>query len=186
MNPGKIVRPPRMDDATLFRFPPAHRTLALDTGARLVGVERAERSADRRAERARQRRRSGARVRQGGRDVQQQRPLPQVRRRHDVPELSRHARRDPPDARSRQHAAARAVGRSSATTFASDAVRDALDLCVSCKGCRRECPTGVDMARMKIEFQHQWQREHGVPLRDRLIAYLPRWAPLAVARRAAR
>ena len=44
MNPGKIVRAPRMDDATLFRFPPDYRTLPLDTGARLVGVERAERS----------------------------------------------------------------------------------------------------------------------------------------------
>jgi Fe-S oxidoreductase len=58
-------------------------------------------------------------------------------------------------------------------------VREALDLCVSCKGCRRECPTGVDMARMKIEFQYQWQRKHGLPVRDRLVASLPRWAPFA-------
>ena len=63
--------------------------------------------------------------------------------------------------------------------FASEAVREALDLCVSCKGCRRECPTGVDMAKMKIEFQHQWQRAHGLPLKERAIAYLPRWAPWA-------
>src|SRR5689334_3786302 len=60
--------------------------------------------------------------------------------------------------------------------FESAAVRDALDLCVSCKGCRRECPTGVDMARMKIEFQYQWRRKHGMPIRDGLIARLPRWA----------
>ena len=60
--------------------------------------------------RARQRRRHHRRLRQGRRDVQQQRPLPQVRRRHHVPELPRHARRAAPDARPRQHAAARAVG----------------------------------------------------------------------------
>ncbi len=63
--------------------------------------------------------------------------------------------------------------------LASEAVRDALDLCVSCKGCRRECPTGVDMARMKIEFRHHWQKAHGLGFAQRLIANLPRWAPWA-------
>ena len=37
-----------------------------------------------------------------------------------------------------------------------------MDLCVSCKGCRRECPTGVDMAKMKIEFLHHWRKVHGL------------------------
>ncbi|HEX8740587.1 MAG TPA: 4Fe-4S dicluster domain-containing protein, partial [Casimicrobiaceae bacterium] len=64
-------------------------------------------------------------------------------------------------------------------TVAAPEVRDALELCVGCKGCRRECPTGVDMARMKIEFLHQWHAAYGSKLRDRLIASLPRWAPLA-------
>ena len=45
-------------------------------------------------------------------------------------------------------------GQLGAEGFVSDAVREAFELCVSCKGCRRECPTGVDMARMKIEFLH--------------------------------
>ena len=55
----------------------------------------------------------------------------------------------------------------------SQHVHDALALCVSCKGCKRECPTGVDMARMKIEVEHQRARRFGVSRRDRLIAELP-------------
>src|SRR6185503_12004836 len=42
-----------------------------------------------------------------------------------------------------------------------------------------ECPTGVDMAKMKVEFLHHYRARHGVPLRDRLVAYLPRYAALA-------
>ena len=130
-----------------------------------------------------QRRRRHRRLRQGRRDVQQQRPLPQVRRRHDVPELSRHARRAAPDARPRQHAAPGAVGPARrADALTSDAVHDALDLCVGCKGCKRDCPTGVDMARMKIEFLAHYKARHGHTLQDRLIAAPARLRRLAEPR----
>jgi Fe-S oxidoreductase len=63
--------------------------------------------------------------------------------------------------------------------LASEEMLETMQLCVSCKGCRRECPTGVDMAKMKIEVLAAANRRRGVPLRDKLIAYLPRYAPYA-------
>ncbi|MEM7425323.1 MAG: FAD-linked oxidase C-terminal domain-containing protein [Pseudomonadota bacterium] len=62
--------------------------------------------------------------------------------------------------------------------FTSGEMGESLKLCVSCKACKRECPTGVDMARMKIEVQSARVRKHGLNLHDRLIAYLPRYAPM--------
>jgi FAD/FMN-containing dehydrogenase/Fe-S oxidoreductase len=63
--------------------------------------------------------------------------------------------------------------------FASRALYETMDLCVGCKGCRRECPTGVDMARMKVEFLSHYKARHGHTLKDRLIAGLPDYAQTA-------
>jgi FAD/FMN-containing dehydrogenase/Fe-S oxidoreductase len=60
--------------------------------------------------------------------------------------------------------------------LASEAVHEAMDLCVGCKGCKRECPTGVDMAKMKVEFLHHYKSKNGYTLKDKLIAHLPDYA----------
>ncbi len=61
----------------------------------------------------------------------------------------------------------------------SDAMADTMKLCVSCKACRRECPTGVDMARMKIEVLAAQRKKHGLSFADKLVGYLPKYAPKA-------
>jgi Fe-S oxidoreductase len=63
--------------------------------------------------------------------------------------------------------------------FTGQAAYEALDLCVGCKGCKRDCPTGVDMAMMKVEFLHHYKARHGHTLKDRLVARLPDYAGLA-------
>jgi FAD/FMN-containing dehydrogenase/Fe-S oxidoreductase len=54
--------------------------------------------------------------------------------------------------------------------YTSDALHDALQMCVSCKGCKSDCPASVDMATLKAEFEQGWMDHHGTPLASRLIA----------------
>jgi FAD/FMN-containing dehydrogenase/Fe-S oxidoreductase len=58
----------------------------------------------------------------------------------------------------------------------SEVVRESFDLCVSCKGCKRDCPTGVDMAKLKVEFLQHYKAKHGHTLKDRLVGQLPDYA----------
>ncbi len=179
MNPGKIVRSTRMDDTTLFRFKPGYQALpfepALDWSAWNVVGDAATQTT------------SGPGT--GGdpshgyakaiemcnnnghcRKFDAGTMCPSYRVTHDERHLTR----------GRANTLRLALsGQMGANAFTSEEVRQTLDLCVSCKGCKRECPTGVDMARMKIEFLYQWQKQHGVRLKDRLIATLPQWAPWA-------
>jgi len=177
MNPGKIVRPPRMDDATLFRFPPGYAIQpvvpALDWsgfdvqndpvhdtltppgsgGDPAHGLAKAVEMCNNNGH---CRKFDAGTMCPSFRVTRDEKHLTRVRANTLRLALSGHLGED----------------------LGGDAVHDALDLCVSCKGCRRECPTGVDMARMKIEHRHRRRALRGDALRDRLVATLPRWAPL--------
>jgi glycerol-3-phosphate dehydrogenase subunit C len=66
-------------------------------------------------------------------------------------------------------------GELGALPFTDPALAEAMDLCVSCKGCKRECENAVDMATIKIEYLAQRQSRTGPSLRTKLLAGLPRW-----------
>ncbi len=160
MNPGKIVDPPRMDDRTLFRYPPdyAARPLPLPVvldwsaeGGLLTAVERCN---------------DNGACRKSDPGVM----CPSFRATAD----ERHS------TRGRANALRLALtGQLGPDALDAPEMDEAMALCISCKGCKRECPTGVDMARLKLEWLHRRNRRRGVALRERVLAGLPRSAPLA-------
>lgn len=56
--------------------------------------------------------------------------------------------------------------------FDHEEIYEVLDLCLSCKACKSECPSNVDVAKLKAEFLQHYYDEHGIPLRSRLIAHI--------------
>ncbi|ELY50926.1 FAD-binding and (Fe-S)-binding domain-containing protein [Natronolimnohabitans innermongolicus] len=60
-------------------------------------------------------------------------------------------------------------------------VDEVLDLCIGCKGCARDCPSEVDMAKLKTEVMHERHQQHGSSLRDKLFANFDRLAPIGSA-----
>nr|HSZ68098.1 FAD-linked oxidase C-terminal domain-containing protein [Xanthobacteraceae bacterium] len=161
-NPGKIVRAPKFDDRANFRYGPGYRaediTTALDWSAYLGaggGFQGAVEMCNN----------NGAcRALAGG--VM----CPSYRVTRDERDVTRGR------ANSLRLAMTGQLGPDALT---SEDMAETLKLCVSCKACRRECPTGVDMARMKIEVSRARAERFGLSLHDRLVGYLPRYAPYA-------
>jgi Fe-S oxidoreductase len=162
LNPGKIVDPPKMDDRALFRYPPAYRVPELKTALDWSAYPGAGGGFQGAVEMCNN---NGAcRKLEGG-----------------VMCPSYRATRNEKDVtRGRANTLRLAIsGQLGPDALSSDEMMDTLKLCVSCKACRHECPTGVDMAKMKIEVLAARVDKHGLSLRDRLVGYLPHYARLA-------
>ena len=162
MNPGKIVRPSRMNDRSLFRYKPGYAVAefkpVLDWSAwpgAAGGFQGAVEMCNNNGE---CRKLAGAVM------------CPSYR----VTMNEQHV------TRGRANTLRLAIsGQLGPEALSSDEMAETMQLCVSCKGCRRECPTGVDMARMKIEMLAARRAKNGLSLHDRLVAYLPRYASMA-------
>lgn len=180
-NPGKIINPPKMDDASYFRFPPSYKVIPLqpaldwsawnvqnDTateettapgtgGDPAMGLAKAVEMCN-----------NNGHCRKFDAEVM----CPSYRVTRDEKHLTRGR------ANTLRLALSNQLDIKDESPLGSDAVKEVMELCVSCKACRRECPTGVDMAKMKIEFLSAYKKRVGHTLRDLAVAYLPKYAPI--------
>ncbi len=156
LNPGKIVRPSKQDERSLFRFKPGYKTIPISPALdwkEWGGFDKAVEMCN-----------NNGHCRKFDAGTM----CPSFRVTREEQHLTR----------GRANTLRLALsGQLGPDAFTSDEMAKAMDLCVSCKGCKRECPTGVDMAKMKIEFLHHYKRRHGYTLKDKLIANLPHYAP---------
>ena len=179
-NPGKIVNPPKMDDSINFRFPPSYKVIPLQPaldwsawnvqnnpvteettapgtgGDPALGLAKAVEMCN-----------NNGHCRKFDAEVM----CPSYRVTRDEKHLTRGRANTLRLALSNQLDI-----KDESSPLGSDAIKEVMELCVSCKACRRECPTGVDMAKMKIEFLSAYKKRVGHSLRDLAVAYLPKYA----------
>lgn len=179
LNPGKIVRPPKMDERALFRFAPGYAVRPLATA---LDWSRWNVHNDPATEALTAPGTGGDPAGGFGKAVEMCNNNGHCRK-FDAGTMCpsfRVTRDEAHSTRGRVNTLRLALsGQLGDGASVDHEVKAALDLCVSCKGCKRECPTGVDMAKMKVEFLAHYKARHGHSLRDRLIAHLPRYARLA-------
>lgn len=161
LNPGKIVRAPKMDDRSLTRWPssyaPHEQDTVFDWSAWPGGLSGAAEMCNNNGA---CRKSTGGVMCPSFRATGLEKDL--TRGRANILRLA-------------------LTGQLGPDAFASEDMADAMQLCVGCKACKSECPMSIDMARMKTEVQTARVAKHGLKLRDRLIASLPRLAPLAAS-----
>ncbi|GBE43825.1 anaerobic glycerol-3-phosphate dehydrogenase subunit C [bacterium BMS3Bbin10] len=162
LNPGKITRAPKMNDRTLFRYKPDYAVAEMDTGFDWSGWTGAGGGFQGAVEMCNN---NGA------------------CRKFDAGVMCpsyRVTRNESDVTRGRANTLRLAIsGQLGEGALTSPEMLETMKHCVSCKACRRECPTGVDMAKMKIEVLRAHAARHGLALHDRLVATLPRYAPFA-------
>lgn len=155
-NPGKIVNPHKMDDRSIMRFAPGYAPIEVKPVLDWSGWDGFDRAIE-------MCNNNGA-----CRKANVGTMCPSYRVTKNEQHLTR----------GRANTLRLAItGQLGPDAFTSDAMYQTMDLCVGCKGCKRECPTGIDMAKMKTEFLNHYHQKHGLTLRDKLFAYLPRYAP---------
>jgi len=161
-NPGKVVRPPKFDDRSLFRYAPGYRGEDIKTQLDWSAFPGSSRGFQGAVEMCNN---NGACRKLAGGAM-----CPSYRVTRDERDVTR----------GRANSLRLAItGQLGPDALSSDEMTETLKLCVSCKACRRECPTGVDMARMKIEVKAARLAKHGMRLHDRLVGFLPHYAPFA-------
>jgi FAD/FMN-containing dehydrogenase/Fe-S oxidoreductase len=161
-NPGKIVHAPKFDDRRVFRYGPEYRGENIRTQLDWSAYPGAGGGFQGAVEMCNN---NGACRALGGGVM-----CPSYRVTRDERDVTR----------GRANTLRLAItGQLGSDALSSNEMAETMKLCVSCKACRRECPTGVDMARMKIEVQAARLAKRGLSLHERAIGYLPRYAPLA-------
>jgi len=150
MNPGKITNTPRMN--TFLRYVPGRKTPEIDTIFDFSGTDGILRAAEKC---------------NGSGDCRKSKTIggtmcPSFMATGEEKDCTR----------ARANILREFLGSDESNPWDHKEIYEILELCLSCKGCKSECPSGVDIAKLKAEFLQHWHDIHGIPLRTLLIAYI--------------